>query len=84
MAGKIIELRGILDENVLARRLSSQYSTWLLQRGEKEKEWRELRNYLFATDTTKTSNAKLPWKNSTTGITYMLTIWMPCSQMIIG
>jgi len=25
----------------------------------------ELRNYLFATDTRKTSNSKLPWKNST-------------------
>ncbi len=27
---------------------------------------RELRNYLFATDTTTTTNSKLPWKNKTT------------------
>ncbi len=32
----------------------------------KELEWRELRNYRFATDTTKTTNSKLPWKNKTT------------------
>lgn len=28
--------------------------------------WKELRNYVFATDTTTTSNKSLPWKNSTT------------------
>ncbi len=28
--------------------------------------WKELRNYVFATDTRSTSNSKLPWKNSTT------------------
>ena len=28
--------------------------------------WKELRNYIFATDTTTTSNKSLPWKNSTT------------------
>lgn len=37
----------------------SQRQTW-----ESEKE--ELRNYIFATDTTTTSNKVLPWKNSTT------------------
>jgi hypothetical protein len=28
--------------------------------------WKELRNYVFATDTTTTTNRTLPWKNSTT------------------
>lgn len=32
----------------------------------KRTEWRELRNYIFATDTRTTSNRELPWKNSTT------------------
>ncbi len=31
-----------------------------------EEEQKELRNYLFATDTSTTSNKSLPWKNSTT------------------
>ena len=36
------------------------------QRRNKIEEWKELRNYVFATDTSKTSNANLPWKNKTT------------------
>lgn len=32
----------------------------------KIQEWKELRNYIFATDTKTTSNGALPWKNSTT------------------
>ena len=32
----------------------------------KIEEWKELRNYLFATDTSTTSNQTLPWKNRTT------------------
>lgn len=32
----------------------------------KRQEWKELRNYIFATDTTTTSNSTLPWKNKTT------------------
>ena len=28
--------------------------------------WKELRNYIYATDTRTTSNSKLPWTNSTT------------------
>lgn len=36
------------------------------QRQPKIEAWKEVRNYVFATDTTTTSNRKLPWKNSTT------------------
>lgn len=36
------------------------------QRQSKVAEWKELRNYIFATDTTTTTNRDLPWKNSTT------------------
>jgi hypothetical protein len=35
-------------------------------RDKKVEEWKELRNYLFATDTRTTSNNRLPWSNSTT------------------
>jgi hypothetical protein len=66
MAGKVAQIRDIIDRHSLARSLSSLYDRWRIQRHEKEKEWRELRNYLFATDTTTTSNSKLPWKNKTT------------------
>lgn len=66
MAGKVAQIRAAIDSNSLARRLAALYNKWYIQRRPKEAEWRELRNYLFATDTTKTTNAKLPWKNKTT------------------
>ena len=66
MAGKVLQIQQIIDRESLAKELSGLYDKWRIQRYEKEAEWRELRNYLFATDTTKTTNSKLPWKNKTT------------------
>lgn len=66
MAGKVAQIKEIINPQSLASQLISLYSRWWTQRAEKENEWRELRNYIFATDTTKTTNSKLPWKNKTT------------------
>lgn len=66
MAGKIAQIQAVIGEQSLARQLAGLYNRWWVQRSGKDAEWRELRNYLFATDTTKTTNAKLPWKNKTT------------------
>ena len=66
MAGKVAEIKQMLARENLARQLGHLYNNWWNQRQDKEEEWRELRNYLFATDTTKTTNSKLPWKNKTT------------------
>lgn len=66
MAGKTAEISNIIGATGLARQLSSLYNKWWTARSAKEAELRELRNYLFATDTTKTTNSKLPWKNKTT------------------
>ena len=66
MAGKVAEIKRLLEGDSLATQLSHLYNNWWIQRQDKETEWRELRNYLFATDTTKTTNSKLPWKNKTT------------------
>lgn len=66
MAGKIAQIQAVINEQSLARQLAGVYNNWWIQRQGKEAEWRELRNYLFATDTTKTTNSKLPWKNKTT------------------
>lgn len=66
MAGRVAQIQEILTQDSLAKQLAELYNKWQLQRSEKEAEWRELRNYLFATDTTKTTNSKLPWKNKTT------------------
>jgi len=63
---KVQELQNLLQPEVLAADIVSKYSQWKVQRDVKESEWLELRNYLFATDTSTTSNRTLPWKNSTT------------------
>jgi hypothetical protein len=66
MAGEVAEIEKAIGGENLARVLAGLYNQWWIQRNPKEAEWRELRNYLFATDTTSTSNSALPWKNKTT------------------
>ena len=56
----------ILKGDDRARNIGQLWSRYNNQRKEKIAEWKELRNYLFATDTSTTSNQVLPWKNSTT------------------
>jgi len=66
MAGNVLEIKDILVPHVLAEDIAQKYTSWKQKRRNKEEEWRELRNYIFATDTTTTSNSQLPWKNKTT------------------
>lgn len=49
-----------------ARNIAWMWTRFNNQRRQKIEEWKELRNYLFATDTSTTTNQTLPWKNSTT------------------
>jgi len=65
MTGSVVQVNGMTVDS-MAQDISQFWSTWDNQRAEWKKEKRELRNYLFATDTTTTSNSDLPWKNSTT------------------
>ena len=46
--------------------IGQHWQSWNTFRIRRIEELKELRNYLFATDTRTTSNAKLPWSNSTT------------------
>ncbi len=66
MSGKVAELRLVFDPDNLANSIIQMYDTWRRQRKPWIEECLELRDYVFATDTTKTSNQFLPWKNSTT------------------
>lgn len=66
MAGKVAELQNIMRRDHLAEAITFMYTNWNTQRKEWISECLELRNFIFATDTTKTSNKNLPWKNSTT------------------
>src|SRR6185369_14684263 len=46
--------------------IANSWFTWNTLRQPWKNECQEIRDYIFATDTTKTTNAKLPWKNKTT------------------
>jgi len=63
---KVAEITGMLKQDDASKWVSHLWNTYNDQRREKIDEWLELRNYIFATDTTTTSNGRLPWKNSTT------------------
>src|SRR6478736_6630812 len=53
-------------QSTTAAYISQLWLTWNTQRRPKIDEWKEVRNYVFATDTSTTTNNQLPWKNSTT------------------
>ena len=56
----------VQDKKRVAETISSLFQRW----DDARKPWKdsmaELQQYLYATDTTKTSNSKLPWSNKTT------------------
>lgn len=66
MSTKVAELTSLLNRDNPAAWIANLWDKFNNQRREWVEEKKELRNYVFATDTTTTSNASLPWKNSTT------------------
>lgn len=50
----------------VAREIGFRWQEWQAQRRGWLEEKKELRNYIFATDTRTTTNSTLPWKNKTT------------------
>ena len=63
---KVAELLEVIEKEDKAAQIVHLWEKYDSQRQGKVEEWRELRNYLFATDTSTTTNSSLPWKNSTT------------------
>ena len=66
MAGETIEIEQVLGPDHMATEIANRWREWSNLRQTKVEEWKELRNYLYATDTSTTKNAMLPWSNSTT------------------
>lgn len=66
MTGRVLDLDRLLVPDHLGTSISKFYINWETFRQEKIKQWEELRRYIYATDTRQTSNATLPWKNTTT------------------
>ena len=66
MTGRALELLNVISPDLLATRLTERWIEWETLRRNKKTDWEEIRRYVYATDTTYTTNAQLPWKNKTT------------------
>jgi hypothetical protein len=68
MAGKYAELEMLYGEikDGMAEHVAHLWHQWDNERRNSVEEWKELRNYIFATDTSTTTNSLNSWKNSTT------------------
>lgn len=66
MSTKVVEVDAIFLQDGESAWVSNLWDVYHRARDKKMAEWLELRNYIFATDTSTTSNSTLPWKNSTT------------------
>ena len=63
---KTLDIETFIDADGEALEIARFWREWNIFRQVKVEEWKELRNYLFATTTLTTSNKALPWSNSTT------------------
>lgn len=66
MAGNVLDLDDILVPDHIAMSIARNWISWDTARSFVKQDWDELRRYIYAKDTTTTTNAKLPWKNKTT------------------
>lgn len=66
MTGKTLELQDLITPDQLGTYIADRWLTWNSDRREWLNRVEEVRKYVFATDTTTTTNNKLPWKNKTT------------------
>jgi len=66
MTGRVLELHNVIEPDLLATRLTERFIEWDTLRITKKNDWEEVRRYVYATDTTQTTNNQLPWKNKTT------------------
>lgn len=66
MAGSTLEINATYTQEDLAKEVAHTWDKYNRNRAVWLAQKRELRNYLFATDTSTTTNRTLPWKNSTT------------------
>jgi hypothetical protein len=66
MAGKVLYIESLLEPDDLACRIANKHQEWETFRNVRVKDWQEVLEYVFANDTTSTTNSKLPWSNKTT------------------
>jgi hypothetical protein len=66
MTGKVTEVLDVVSPDKIATKISDDWISWNNMRQNKMQDWEEIRRYVYATNTSQTSNSSLPWKNKTT------------------
>lgn len=66
MAGTTLDLMAVIEPELMGTSIATKWQEWHSYRRKWISEKKELRNYVFATDTTTTTNNQLEWSNSTT------------------
>lgn len=66
MTGRVQEVNDVVTPDRLAVAISEDFLTKDMMRVNWKSNTEEVRRYVYATDTTQTSNSQLPWKNKTT------------------
>jgi hypothetical protein len=66
MAGKTLDIDDLIEKDNLGCIIANQWIEWDNRRQNKLKDWAEVRQYVYQTDTSQTTNQNLPWKNKTT------------------
>ena len=61
-----VDISHLLNPDNLAVEIANRWNEWNTLRQPWLEQTKELRNYVYATDTTTTGNAILPWSNTTT------------------
>lgn len=64
--GTVLEVENVVSPDRMASEVSNMWITDNMLRQNQINDWNEVRRYVYATDTTATSNSSLPWKNKTT------------------
>ena len=63
---RTLDVSQLISPHQKAAHIANKFDEWNSYRSGWVDEKKELRNYVYATDTRTTGNAKLPWSNSTT------------------
>lgn len=66
MAGKTLDIDDVITRDQLGCHIANKWVEWNSLRQDWINQKRELREYIYATDTSQTSNSQLPWSNKTT------------------
>lgn len=64
--GRVTEVLDVVSPDKIATEIANDWIVWNNMRQTAKNDWEEIRRYVYATNTSETSNASLPWKNKTT------------------